>query len=309
MKSLITGIDGYIGTWLSNILREKGDNVSGISLHNEGVFDSVKKFKGDIENRKFVDSVITEIKPDRIFHLAALNNITDSIKNPHKSISVNVLGSLNLLESIRDKNINTSFISIGTSAEYGKTADLNKPLTEEDALLPTSPYGISKTCQGHLCQFYTSAFGTNVIHVRPFAIIGPFKERDALSDFCKEVVKIEKGLKDSFSVGNLESYRDFVDIRDFIDALIIISEKGHSGEIYNICNGNTSNLYEIISILKSLSRKSFDIVVDNKRLRNIDNSFIIGNPNKLFKLGYEPKYQLKDTIEFTLNYWRNKQNL
>ena len=151
-------------------------------------------------------------------------------------MTTNVIGSTNVFEAVRVLG-RGRVVSVGSSAEYGDAAGPVGELAESDRLLPRSPYGVSKATQGQLARVYARAHGVEVVHVRPFAIIGPRKRKDAISDFCINVVKIERGELDKLSVGNTAAVRDFVDIRDAISALRLVGEKGTAGDTYNVCNG------------------------------------------------------------------------
>ena len=142
---------------------------------------------------------------------------------------------------------------------------------------------------------------------RPFAIVGTGKTGDALSDWSQNIVEIEKNLKNDVSVGNLSSVRDFLDVRDCISALISIVNNGKYGEVYNICSGVGISLEKIMEILRSLSKRSFKLLQDPKRMRPSDDSVLIGDNKKLKSLGWFPKISIEQTVEDTLNFWRNTE--
>jgi GDP-4-dehydro-6-deoxy-D-mannose reductase len=146
--------------------------------------------------------------------------------------------------------------------------------------------------------------GVRAVHVRPFAVIGPRKTKDAVSDFCRNVVALERGATDRFIVGPLTSERDFVDVRDFVPALVLLSERGAPGTVYNVCNGTTVTLAAVVAILQRLASKPFQPVADPARLRPADDVRIVGDNARLLALGYAPQFSLEDTLAATLAYWR-----
>jgi GDP-4-dehydro-6-deoxy-D-mannose reductase len=309
MRSFITGIDGFIGGWLAEALRAAGDQVFGLSRRAAAQpggtdADAVVRLDGSITSRSAVADAVALARPDRVFHLAALNNIGDSFADPVLTIETNVVGSLNLLDAVRSLAPAARLVSVGSSAEYGKTAAQAAPLGEELPLLPTSPYGVSKVSQGLLCRVYAQVHQLRAIHVRPFAIIGPRKTKDALSDFCRNVVAIERGETDRFSIGALGSERDFVDVRDAVAALILLSEKGEGGAVYNLCNGRGASLASVLSLLQGLSRCPFQPVPDPSRVRPADDPRIVGDGSRLAALGYLPRFDLAATVGATLDHWR-----
>jgi GDP-4-dehydro-6-deoxy-D-mannose reductase len=318
MRSFITGVDGFIGTWLAEALHAAGDQVFGLARsraariadddlrdgRDDGRNDGVVRHPGNITSLAAVMDAIEAARPDRVFHLAALNNIADSFAQPALTMETNVVGSVNLLQALRELAPAACLVSVGSSAEYGKTAAQAAPLTEDLPLLPTGPYGVSKASQGQLCRVYAEVHGLRAIHVRPFAIIGPRKTRDALSDFCQNVVAIERGETERFAVGPLTSERDFVDVRDAIAALILISEKGAAGSTYNLCNGGVATLESVVAILRGLSRRPLQPVPDPARSRPADDRRIVGDNTRLRSLGYVPRFPLAETVAATLDYWR-----
>ena len=299
-RFLITGVDGFIGSSLAQRLRERGDVVFGLSRKSEDGF----RLRGEITDRAAVEAAIRVSQPDCIFHLAAQNNVMESIRNPHESISVNVNGSLNLFQSVRDLSPRSRVISVGSSSEYGQTASLHRYLDEALPLLPSNGYGITKAAQGMFASLFARVFGLDTIHVRPFAIVGPEKQGDALADFCRGVVAIERGFKNALVVGNMEAVRDFVDVRDCVSAFLLFSEKGTTGETYNICNGSEASLEDVVEVLKRLSKISIKTEVDPSRMRPADDLRIVGNNQKLKNLGYSSTYDLATTVADTLAYWR-----
>lgn len=305
MKSFITGIDGFIGSWLSSRLVDAGDEVCGLSRFESGKRNGTTLHKADLTDAAEVLSIIKKVQPDRLFHLAAQSNIPASFQHPQETINVNVNGTLNLLETIRSENPKTVFVSVGSSAEYGLTAHTQSMLREDMPLFPSSPYGISKAAQGYFASLYHRAYGIPTIHVRPFAIIGPGKTGDALYDFCKGIIDIENGKSKQLITGNLEAIRDFIDVRDMVSLIIALSENGVYGETYNICSGTGASLAQILNTLHTLTGP-FEQVQDSSRVRPADDMVIIGDASKLSTLHCTRRYTLEQTVQDTLEFWRKK---
>jgi len=309
MKSVITGISGFIGQYLKRELISRGDQVIGLTRSKANISsnEDVEIRELDLENLRQVKSTINEIKPDRIFHLSALNNVLESFREPGRTFSSNVNVTINLLEAVRDLQIGScQLISIGSAAEYGAASDIKLSLAEDLPLLPRSPYGASKAAQGMMASIYSKAYGIPAIHVRPFAIIGPGKEKDVISDFCRGIVELERSGGTELLIGHLESERDFVDVRDFIHALILVAEKGESGGTYNICNNESHSLREVIEFLQTQSKVSFRTKIDSSRKRPTDDLKIVGSNSKLIKLGYSRNYSFQQTLIDTFAYWRER---
>jgi GDP-4-dehydro-6-deoxy-D-mannose reductase len=296
MRSFITGADGFIGSHLAEALTAAGDDVVGFGRRNGG----------DIADAPAVTDAIAQARPDRVFHLAALNNIAESFADPVRTMATNVGGSVNLFEAVRRHAPGAALVSVGSAAEYGRTAADVAVIGEEVPLLPTSPYGVSKVAQGLLCRVYAQVHQLRVVHVRPFAIIGPRKTKDAVSDFCRNVVALERGETDRFIVGPLTSERDFVDVRDAVAALVLLSARGTPGTVYNLCNGATASLGAVVAILQRRSGTPFEPIPDPSRLRPADDRRVVGDDTRLRALGYAPRFALEDTLVATLDYWRGQ---
>jgi GDP-4-dehydro-6-deoxy-D-mannose reductase len=304
LRSLVTGIDGFIGSWLCEALIARGDEVHGLSRAREGSENGVARHRGEVSDAASVDAIVSKVKPDRVFHLAALNNVMDSVANPARTFEVNVGGTIHVLEALRRHAPGAHVVSVGSSSEYGRTASVSSALDETMPLAPNSPYGVSKAAAGMLASVYAKAHGLFVVHARPFAVIGPRKQRDAVSDFCKAVVAVERGEAPHVSIGNTESERDFVDVRDAASAMILVSEMGAPGETYDVCNGSRTSLTEVLSLLRSIAKVPFETTVDPARLRPVDDPRILGAGGKIRALGYTHRHALVETLAATLDHWR-----
>jgi GDP-4-dehydro-6-deoxy-D-mannose reductase len=307
MRSLVTGVDGFIGRWLARALLASDDRVDGLSRREKGGLpDGVTRHLCDITETEAVARVVDELKPDRIFHLAALDNIADSFADPRETFKVNVEGSLNVLEAVRMHAPNAVLLSVGSSAEYGATATQAAAVSENLPLSPSSPYGLTKAAQGMLAQLYARAHDVKAIHVRPFAIVGPEKSGDALAELCQAVVEVEAGHTSEVEVGDLDAVRDFVDVRDCVRALLLLSTEGRAGEVYNLCNGRAEGLRSVVAILESCALKPLRVVQSEAKLRPSDDVRIIGDGRKLAALGYSPQHTLAETVQETLGFWRRR---
>lgn len=306
MRVLITGVNGFIGSRLAQALQERGDEVIGLARHSPSPKGSFPTLQGDITRLPRMVAVVKAARPDWIFHLAAQSNIPRSLADPMETMTVNVIGTLNVLEAVRLHAPRAVLVSAGSSAEYGQGGPKGDLLDETVPLNPTSPYGISKAAQGMLVTLYARIHHLQAIHVRPFAVIGPGKAGDALSDFCRGVVAIERGESQTLPVGNLTAIRDFIDVRDCVSALITVATKGEGGTVYNLCHGRPVGLEEIITHLRELARRPFEIILKEGRLRPADDHRLVGDGRKIARLGYRPRYSLDETVKAVLNYWRRE---
>jgi len=304
VKALITAVDCFIGSWLAESLVADGVQVFGAVRRDPGERAGVVRRVVDVRDRDAVFACVREAAPDVVYHVAARSHVKQSVDDPVTTLTTNVLGSVHVLDAVRAHAPGARVVSVGSSAEYGETARGIERLSEDVALTPKSPYGVSKVAQGQLSRIYARTHLVHTMHVRPFAVIGPRKRGDAIGDYCSNIARIERGEAERLSVGNTASVRDFVDVRDCVTALRRVAEAGERGAVYNICHGNGVGLDEVIEMLRDLSRCRFIVEPDPERARLVDDLRLVGDPTRLFALGYVPQYTLAETLALTLDHWR-----
>jgi GDP-4-dehydro-6-deoxy-D-mannose reductase len=299
-RCLITGGGGFIGSHLAAYLLQNGLTVYGMVhsdvKHPENLAGDFHILECDILDKSRVEAVLEDVKPEYVFHLAAQTSIPLSWQDAARTFTVNVLGTLNLLEAIRNTGINPIAEITGSSAEYGLTANDATPVKETSGIRPTSPYGLSKMAGSELAGLYWQNYGLHLIRIRPFYIIGPGKVSGACYDFARGIVEVESGQRESINVGNLEAVRDLVDVRDAVRAMWLLADKGKAGDVYNICSGKGTSIKEILDRMISLSRTTVKITTDPKLFRPSDESALIGDGTKLNKLGWKPRITLGKTL-------------
>ena len=307
MRSLITGANGLIGSHLAEKLSLIGDDVCLIARKSNKRLNSLEgnfNFNyGDITDSDFVLKSISNFKPERIFHFAAQSLPTLSWTDAKNTFRVNIEGTYNLLSSISKICPNSLLLMTGSSAEY---AQLNQKeiIKETHPLDPNSIYGISKLTDYYLTRLFNKTNNLNVIYTRPFFVIGPRKIGDVSSEFARKIVEIENKQSQILTHGNLDSVRDFIDVEDCIDALLLLSESGEIGEVYNICSGNGKKIRDLLDTFCNLAKDKITTQIDKKKFRTVDESIRIGDPFKLKSLGWRNKITFKNSAERILEYWR-----
>lgn len=307
MKALITGINGFVGKYLSQYLIDKGYEVYGTVIEDDISMDNVKLYKMNLLNKREVLNTIQDIKPDQVYHLAGQSAVGLSWKNPTLTMDVNVNGTINLLDSIRESDLNSKVLIIGSSDEYGVIKPEDCPINEEHKLNPSSPYAISKVAQEEIAKLYTKAYNMQIVMVRAFNHIGPMQSKNfVVSDFASRIAEIEAGKENILRVGNLEAYRDFTDVRDIVRGYNMLMENGHIGEIYNIGSGKPHKVQEILDSLIDLSTENIKVELDKEKLRPSDVPIIQCDNSKIKShTGWQPELDIKNTLKDTLDYWRN----
>lgn len=307
-KALITGMSGFVGHYLKEALELKGYLVYGTCLPGEKYEQLPQYYAMNLLNKEQVVNVLSECQPDEIYHLAGQSSVALSWSKPALTMDINVNGTINLLEAIKEFCPNTKVLIVGSSDEYGPVKKEDCPVNEEHHLNPVSPYGVSKMTQEKIAQIYAKAYRLNVIMVRPFNHIGAMQAKGfVVSDFASRIAAIEKGeIEAVLKVGNLNSYRDFTDVADVVEAYTLLLDKGISGEIYNVGSGKAVEIQEVLNTLVNMSNKHITVEFDEQLYRPVDVPLVVCDNTKLKQVtGWEPKKDLKNTLLETLNYWRN----
>ncbi|MTI53316.1 GDP-mannose 4,6-dehydratase [Geosporobacter ferrireducens] len=311
MKALITGVNGFVGKYLSDYLIKKSIEVWGTTYGVENIFNETNDIitrELDIADIQEVKKVLVECKPDYIFHLAAQSSAAISWKNPQLTMQVNINGTLNLLQSVRELGINPRILLIGSSEEYGFVRPEDIPVNEMQALKPSNPYAISKIAQSMMGELYVKAYDMDIIMVRAFNHIGPGQSSIFVaSDFAKKIAEIEKGIvQPILMVGNLEARRDFTDVRDIVRAYYELAKKGEQGDLYNVGSGVSYPIQYILDTLLSITNSKIQVCEDFNKMRPSDAPIIECDNTKLKNLtGWYPRYVIEDTLRDILDFWRD----
>ena len=315
MKALITGISGFVGSHLAELLLEKGYEVHGTIRWRskrdniQHIEDKLYLHECDIKDASSVRNTIISSMPRYIFHLAAQSFVHTSWAAPAETILTNIQGQLNVLETMRDIDWPCRCLVVGSSEEYGKVTEDELPITEKNALRPMSPYGVSKVAQDLLAYQYFQSFGTDLVRTRAFNHTGPRRgEVFVTSNFAKQIVEIEAGKREPvMMVGNLEAQRDFSDVRDVVRAYLLAIDKCESGEVYNICSGRSLKIREVLDMLLSISKVKVEIKQDPGRLRPSDVMILRGSFEKFHKTtGWLPEIAFEQTLKDLLDFWRGR---
>ncbi len=323
MIALITGCTGFVGSHLADLCVAKGHKVYGTTRwrsNKENIFHLLIKkqlelVECDVSDMLNVVNVISKIKPDIIFHLAAQSFVPSSWTSPIDTFITNVLGTINILEAVRmvDKNIIVHIA--GSSEEYGAVENI--PIKETDPLRPLSPYGVSKVTQDLLGYQYYKSYNMNIIRTRGFNHSGARRNPDFfLSGVAKKVTEIYLGLGESIiKHGNLGAIRDFTHVKDIVRAYYELTQSYNwtSGEVFNICYGIGFTMKECLDLILKQVKEKYHIEIEIKleqdptRMRPSDVPILIGDNSKLKKaINWKPEFDLVDIINDLLNYWENK---
>jgi GDP-4-dehydro-6-deoxy-D-mannose reductase len=317
MQVLITGITGFAGSHLADYILENVPDAQVFGmirwrsrmeniLHIE---DRIHLVEGDLKDMSSMKKCLSEVQPDRIFHLAAQSFVPTSWNCPAETFAINATGQINLFEAILSLGISPKIQIAGSSEEYGLVNSDEVPMKETNPLRPLSPYAVSKVAQDFLGWQYFKSYGMKVVRTRGFNHTGP-RRGDVFicSNFAKQIVEIEKKKRDPIIyVGNLDAKRDFTDVRDMVCAYWLSLEKGEEGEVYNLGTGKTYSMQEILDMLLDISKVDVKIEIDPDRLRPSDVPVLLSDSTKFRQLtGWEPKIPLSKSLQDLLEYWRER---
>lgn len=314
MRCLITGISGFVGSHLAEALLKESCDVYGL-IRYRSKLDNIQHIipklhleYGDIRDAHSVEYVLKKVKPDYIFHLASQSFVPQSWTAPLDTMDTNIKGTINLYEAVRKLGLNCVIHFAGSSEEYGLVRDNETPITEDNALRPLSPYGVSKVAGDKLSCQYVYSYGMKIVVTRAFNHTGARRgEQFVSSNFAKQIAEIEKGARAVIKVGNLKAERDFTDVRDMVKAYLLAVQKCQYGTPYNICSEKAITIESLLNRLLSKTNVCVKVEEDKERMRPSDVPILLGSCT-LFKdaTGWVRTYSLDDTLDDLLDYWRKR---
>lgn len=314
-KTFITGITGFAGSHMAELLLKKGYQVHGLcrwrsrTENIDHIKDKLNLIEGDLLDPHSLQEAMMNVRPDYIFHLAAQSYVPASWTSPAVTLEINVVGSCNLFEAVRAAQIEPVIQLACSSEEYGLVKPNEVPIKEESPLRPLSPYGVSKIAMDFLGYQYFKSYGMKIVRTRGFNHTGERRgEVFAESSFAKQIAEIEKGVKEPIvKVGNLSAKRDYTDVRDIVRGYLLAVEKGKPGEVYNICSGKAYQIKKVLEILLSMSKVKIKVEKDPERMRPSDVPILLGDNSKFRRAtGWKPKIPFEKTMQNLLSYWREK---
>lgn len=311
-KALIIGGAGFVGGYLADCLIHEFDmQVTITKLPHERLTgpEEAEILDLNILNKDDVVELLMSVRPDYIFHLAAQSSVSVAWRNPGLTVDINIKGSLNVMDGVRELYYKPRVLLIGSGEEYGHIQPGEIPIREDNRLRPGNIYAATKACQNMIGNIYTKAYDMHLIMVRAFNHIGPAQNSIfVVSDFCKQVAEIEKGLREPVMyVGNLAAKRDFTDVRDVVRAYALLIQKGEAGETYNVGSGQAYEIREVLDLIIANSTAQIRVEVDPAKIRPVDVPIIQADTSKLCETtGWEKQISIEQTIRETLDYWRKE---
>ncbi|MDE3179215.1 MAG: GDP-mannose 4,6-dehydratase [Acidobacteriota bacterium] len=315
MRAFITGIAGFAGNYLADLLLRNGLDVHGLSEEAEfrpflPIDSRVIHYASiDIQNQRRVGEFLSAVRPDLVFHLAAKSSPSRSLNHPGETFAVNFGGTLAVLEAIRLHKIPCRFLLVSSSHVYGGgwITQESQPVTEEAPLRPESPYAASKAASEMAAFQYWKSYGIETVIVRAFNHSGPGQGPGFVCpDLARKVVEIERGLRaPRLEVSGLRRQIDFSDVRDVVLGYYRALVTGSPGSIYNICSGKLVTIKAITEVFLEGSPRSISVVPSSSESEAKGRPGILGDNSRAQReLGWEPSVPFERTVKEVIQYTR-----
>ena len=294
MKALIFGSRGFVGPHLEDRLKELEYDVFEFDL----------KLGNDVRDYEQVRTAVELYQPDYIFNLTGMAYVPESQANPQRAVDIHIKGTINILEAVRQLGLPTRIHLASTSEEYGYTQGLS--ITEETATNPQTIYGTTKNAMTNIGLDYTRRYGMHIVITRAFNHLGAGQGQQPVSaSFARQIALIERGELDKLRHGNLESYRNFTDVRDIVRAYtdVINAEPG----IYNVCSEVTITMEYLLSLFIENAKCPIETEVDERFYRvGNDGAFAASAEKIRHAVGWKPQIALDNSVREVLQDWRER---
>ena len=313
MRAFITGITGFAGSHLAENLLNHNYEVFGTSLMGErrdyvaGIKNAISIATADINDARALKKAVTSARPQVVFHLAALAAVGRSFTVPVDTMTINLMGTQNLYEILRDSKSVQKIVFVSSADIFGPLPPAKMPIKPDYPLHPVSPYGASKAAADILSYQYFRAYGLPIVRIRAFNHTGPRQGTGyVIPDFCSQITRIERsGRRGTIKVGDTTARRDISDVRDIVNGYRQAAVKGKPGEAYILASGKADSIRHYLKLLTNMSTAEIDIKIAKELLRPVEVPLLVGSIAKSKKeLGYNPKYKIEQTLLDTLDFWR-----
>ena len=312
MEILITGVTGFAGRHLASYCAGLGHTVHGlVRPGGEGAVGAgVVAHAADLGDPGSVAGVLRAARPDRVVHLAGASSVGRSFGDPVGTWQVNLGGTIAVLEALRVEAPQTRVLIVTSGEIHGRVPLDDLPITERTPLAPVSPYGASKAAADLAALQYRAAYGLPAIRVRAFNHVGPGQDpRFVLPNVARQIAVAERaGLSEvEVRVGNIDTRRDFVDVRDMVRAYWLLLERGDPDVAYLACGGRSMPVRRLVEGLTSLARIPVTVTSDAGLRREGEQPDLYGSPERLHAdTGWSPEIPIDTTLADTLDWWRDR---
>jgi GDP-4-dehydro-6-deoxy-D-mannose reductase len=299
-RLLVTGLTGFVGHHLQALL----------DYSDRGWVLVTAPEPFDLLRPETLDAWCGQ-QPDAVIHLAGQTFVPEAFRDPARTLEVNLLGTLNLLQALKAHGFGGAFLYVSSGDVYGQVDVIDMPVTEQLAPRPRNPYAVSKVAAELLCQQWSYTEPWRIMVARPFNHIGAGQsESFVVSSIARQLVRVCQGVQaPRLEVGDIDVTRDFLDVGDVIEAYLLLLEKGVNGEVYNVCSGQERKVRDIIVEMARLAGVEVELVQDPARMRRAEQRRVVGNSDKLQReTGWKPGIYITDTLQSVLSDWAARES-
>lgn len=297
MKILVTGAGGFVGRHLTTELAAHKYTITAFESHGVMLDSEIPVVHGDIRDADTVEKTVAEIRPDACIHLAGVSFVPDGAANPDLMLSVNVRGTINILDAMKKHAPACKTLVISTAHIYEGVSEQGA-LNEDTIPAPLSNYAVSKTAADLATLAYAKNFNIHAMTARPHNHIGPGQStKFVIPSFIHQAKAIAAGTQDAvFEVGNLDCERDFSDVRDVVRAYRLLIEKGRRAQAYNISSNNQYKIGAILNMICDMAGIKPEIKTDPTRFRPTDKSPVLDTTKIQHDTGWHTNIELEKTL-------------
>jgi GDP-4-dehydro-6-deoxy-D-mannose reductase len=313
MRTLITGVTGFVGHYLVEHIGAVSPEAEVWGLVSDAepgeAPPGVREVSGDLTDFPSLVAAVGTARPEIVIHLAASSSVATSWDRPGRVLEVNAVGTVNLLEALRELDASPRVVVSSSAEIYGMVSTDLQPIREDCPLHPVSPYATSKAALDLIAAQYFRGFGMPTVRLRLFPHTGPRRQPQFVaSSFARQIARIERGLDPPrLAVGNLEAVRDFTDVRDIVRAYWLAATDGRAGEAYNVCSSRGISIRNLLDLLLSRSETKIEVEIDPARLRPADIPMLVGDGSRFAEAtGWRPEIEFERTLGDLLEWWRSE---
>nr|WP_251030513.1 MULTISPECIES: GDP-mannose 4,6-dehydratase [Pseudomonas] len=291
----VTGLNGFVGRHLKSRLDAPDSAWQVMPVAT----------RYDLTDSKTLEGLWPDI-PDAVIHLAGQTFVPEAFRDPARTLNINLLGTLNLLQALKARGFTGTFLYVSSGDVYGQVAESQLPITELQPAAPRNPYAVSKLSAELLSLQWGMSEGWPVLVARPFNHIGPGqKDSFVIASAARQVSRIRQGLQPArLQVGDIDVTRDFLDVADVLSAYLALLDKGAPGQVYNICSGREQSIRSLIEQLADIAQVDVQLIQDPARMRRAEQRRVCGSPAKLRQAtGWTPETTTQQSLRAILSDW------
>jgi len=319
MRVLVTGIEGFVGSHLAEYLLGLNDiEIHGTTLDEPSsgagrrLPPGLHLHQADILDAPRFHAICADIRPHRLIHLAGQAFVPTAVQHPAATIQTNVMGTVSILEAVRalaeHEGTGPAALIVSSGEIYGNVPPEDQPITEAQLPAPGNPYASSKAAMDLLAQSYRRTYRLDVTVVRPFNHAGPRQSPTFVcSEFGRRFAEFAAGeTAPVLHVGNVESRRDFTDVRDVVHAYWTVFDRSGEESVFNVCSGSVHAISDIIETFSEISGIRPEVKVDAAKVRPYGAPVLAGSNERLRRAtGWTPTIPFRQTLEDVFHYWRD----